>query len=79
MQCPIVVQGREMNEEKARRLSGWIAGRTRYANQKRSGRVPPDTNVLDLGARVQAQAMGLGLARAKEVFIVAMGHSGYGI
>ncbi len=62
-----------MTEEKARRLSGWIAGRTRYANQKRSGRVPPDTNVLDLGARVQAQAIGLGLARAKEVFIVADG------
>lgn len=35
--------------------------------------VPPETDVLDLGARIQAQAMGLGLVRAKEVFVVADG------
>jgi len=35
--------------------------------------VPPETDVLDLGAKIQAQAMNLGLARAKEVFVVADG------
>lgn len=35
--------------------------------------VPPDTDVLDLGARIQDQAMRLGLTRAKEVFVVADG------
>ena len=35
--------------------------------------VAPDTDVVDLGAMIQAQAMRLGLARAKEVFVVADG------
>jgi hypothetical protein len=35
--------------------------------------VPPETDVIDLGAKIQAQAMRLGLARAKEVFVVADG------
>lgn len=35
--------------------------------------VPPDADVVDLGARIQAQAMHCGMARAKEVFVVADG------
>ena len=41
--------------------------------EKKVVAVPPETDVLDLGARIQAQAMLLGLARAKEVFIVIDG------
>lgn len=41
--------------------------------EKKVVAVPPETDVLDLGARIQAQAMRLGLARAKEVFVVADG------
>jgi len=41
--------------------------------EKKVVAVPPETAVLDLGARIQAQAMRLGLARAKEVFVVADG------
>ena len=33
----------------------------------------PETDGLDLEARIQAQAMSLGLAGAKEVFVVADG------
>jgi hypothetical protein len=41
--------------------------------EKKVVAVPPETDVLDLGAKIQAQAMRLGLARAKEVFVVADG------
>jgi hypothetical protein len=41
--------------------------------EKKVVAVPPETDVVDLGARIQAQAMQLGLARAKEVFVVADG------
>jgi len=41
--------------------------------EKKVVAVPPGTDVLDLGAKIQAQAMRSGLARAKEVFIVADG------
>jgi len=41
--------------------------------EKKVVAVPPDTDVVDLGAKIQAQAMQLGLARAKEVFVVADG------
>lgn len=41
--------------------------------EKKVVAVPPDTDVLDLGSRIQEQAMRLGLARAKEVFVVADG------
>ncbi|MFZ4780519.1 MAG: hypothetical protein ACOYM3_34635 [Terrimicrobiaceae bacterium] len=41
--------------------------------EKKVVAVPPETDVLDLGARIQEQAMHLGLARAKEVFVVADG------
>jgi Uncharacterised protein family (UPF0236) len=41
--------------------------------EKKVVAVPPETDVLDLGARIQEQAMRLGLARAKEVFVVADG------
>jgi hypothetical protein len=33
----------------------------------------PDTDVVDLGAMIQAEAMRMGLARAREVFVVADG------
>ena len=35
--------------------------------------VPPDTDLIALGARIQAQAMRMGLDRVKEVFVVADG------
>lgn len=35
--------------------------------------VPPDTDVVDLGAAIHAQAMRSGMARAHEVFVVADG------
>lgn len=35
--------------------------------------VPPDTDVVDLGAAIHAQAMRSGMARANEVFVVADG------
>lgn len=41
--------------------------------EKKVVAVPPETDVVDLGARIQEQAMRLGLARAKEVFVVADG------
>ncbi len=41
--------------------------------EKKVVAVPPETDVLDLGAKIQEQAMRLGLARAKEVFVVADG------
>lgn len=41
--------------------------------EKKVVAVPPDTDVVDLGALIHAQAMRSGLGRAKEVFIVADG------
>ena len=41
--------------------------------EKKVVAVPPDTDVIDLGAKIQEQAMRQGLARAKEVFVVADG------
>ncbi len=41
--------------------------------EKKVVAVPPESNVLDLGAKIQEQAMRLGLARAREVFVVADG------
>lgn len=41
--------------------------------EKKVVAVPPDTDGVHLGAKIQAQAMQLGLARAKEVFVVADG------
>lgn len=41
--------------------------------EKKVVAVPPQTNVVDLGARIKEQAMRSGLARAKEVFVVADG------
>lgn len=41
--------------------------------EKKVVAVPPDTDVVDLGALIHAQAMRSGLARAKEVFIVVDG------
>ena len=41
--------------------------------EKKVVAVPPDTDLIDLGARIQAQAMRMGLARVKEVFVVADG------
>jgi len=35
--------------------------------EKKVVAVPPETDVIDLGARIQAQAMRIGLARAREV------------
>jgi len=41
--------------------------------EKKVVAVPPDTDVVTLGAMIHAQAMRCGLARAKEVFVVADG------
>jgi len=41
--------------------------------EKKVVAVPPDTDVVDLGAMIQAQAMSLGLTRAKEILVVADG------
>jgi hypothetical protein len=41
--------------------------------EKKVVAVPPDTDVVDLGAMIQAQAERCGLAWAKEVFVVADG------
>lgn len=41
--------------------------------EKKVVAVPPDTEVVDLGALIHAQAIRSGLGRAKEVFIVADG------
>lgn len=41
--------------------------------EKKVVAVPPETDVVDLGARIQEQAMRLGQARAREVFVVADG------
>jgi hypothetical protein len=41
--------------------------------EKKVVAVAPDTDVVDLGAMIQAQAMRSGLLRAKEVFVVADG------
>jgi len=41
--------------------------------EKKVVAAPPNTEVVDLGAMIQAQAMRSGLVRAKEVFVVADG------
>jgi hypothetical protein len=41
--------------------------------EKKVVAVAPETDVIDLGARIQAQTMRIGLARAREVFVVADG------
>lgn len=41
--------------------------------EKKVVAAPPDTDVVELGARIQAMAMRCGLARAKEVFVLADG------
>lgn len=41
--------------------------------EKKVVAVPPDTDVVDLGAMIQGQAMRSGLARAREVFVIADG------
>jgi hypothetical protein len=41
--------------------------------EKKVVAVPPDTDAVDLGAMIQAQAMRCGLARAREVFVLADG------